>query len=676
MNKILTFLILGSLAVSVKAQTQLEIPAAQPFGKVDKADLEMTSCDFEKDANAEVLFNVGKIYWNDDLKSIINEVHKRVKIFNDHGMQQANVHLEYYSLNREENIIGIEAETINLVDGKIEITKLDKKSIYNNNIDKVRSEITFAMPNVKPGCIIEYKYKWFAHYNASIPFWFFQEDIPVRYNELKTSIPDIFYFRPQPRISQPMVKHTVSTEATVLKIATHTFSMNGANQGGSQETETYPYNVENEVRALANIPSLRADAYMSSFADNVQYLGLQLVSVRPIGGFNKVISDTWAQVGWELANDDDFGSQLNRSLNNEDDIINKASALKTDDDKIAFVFNQVKNAMKWNGRDRWYTNDGTSRAWENKTGNSAEINLILYHLLKKSGVDAYPMVVSTRGHGKVDENYTSLIQFNRAVVYVPVDSTKNYVLDATGKYNLYNETPAELLNSLGLYIDKSKKTYRTVNLKRDLPVRQVVLINAEIKAGGKLDGIAQISSTSYDRVDAIKRYKTDGEKKYTDSLRDNDNNLKISSLKLENMEVDSLPLTQNIAFSLDLTGSDGNYIYLNTNLFTSFKKNPFLSETRLADIYFGYRRSYSINNVFKIPAGYKTDALPKSVNMAMPDKSFSFKRFVGEQEGTITIHYTISFNVAKYSNDYYPEFHDFFKKMYEIMNEQIVLKKI
>ena len=78
--------------------------------------------------------------------------------------------------------------------------------------------------------------------------------------------------------------------------------------------------------------------------------------------------------------------------------------------------------------------------------------------------------------------YTSTVQFNRAVVYIPVDSTKKYVLDATGKYNLYNETPDELLNSSGLYIDKSKESYDMVYLKKDLPVRQVVLITARNKA--------------------------------------------------------------------------------------------------------------------------------------------------------------------------------------------------
>jgi hypothetical protein len=302
-------------------------------------------------------------------------------------------------------------------------------------------------------------------------------------------------------------------------------------------------------------------------------------------------------------------------------------------------------------------------------------SLVLYHLLKKAGIVAYPMVVSTRGHGKVDPYYTSLIQFNRAVVYIPVDNEKNYVLDATSKYNLYTDPPAELLNSLGLYVDKSNKTYDTVFLKRNSPVRQVVLVNAEIKPGGKLEGTAQINSTSYDRINAIERYKTDGETKYIDYLRNGDNNLKISSIKFDHMEVDTLPLTQNITFNLDLAASDENYIYINPNVFTGLKTNPFLSESRLTDIYFGFLRNYSINSVYKLPAGYKVDALPKSASMVMPDKSISFKRVVAEQDGAIMVHFIIDYKRTSFNADDYAGIRDFYKKMYEMLNEQIVLKK-
>ncbi|MGZ3752201.1 MAG: DUF3857 domain-containing protein [Mucilaginibacter sp.] len=658
MNKIFTLLMLAAMATAASAQTA---PAVQPYGKVDQADLKMTACDFEKDANAEVLFNKGTVYFGADLISVIMEVHKRIKIFNDNGKKEADIRIKYISADHLEYITGIQAETINLVDGKTEITKLDKKQIYTKSIDKARSEITFSLPNVKPGSIIEFKYNWNSKIFYDFPEWDFQDKIPVKYSELSTATPDVFYFRAMSHIYSEFVKHTHTTEGRSLP---------------GEGTESFPYNLEIETRGIANIPSLPDEPFMSSFRDNVQSIHFQLISIRPIGGFSHSYSDTWNKVGGELADDDDFGGQLKRKLSNEDAIITKAKALKTDEAKVAYIFNEVKNIMKWDGHDDWETNDGTSHAWDTKTGNSAEVNLILYHLLKQAGVEAYPMVVSTRDNGKIDRYYTSLAQFNRAVVYVPLDSTKNYILDVTNKYNSYNEIPEELLNSSGLYIDKAKKVFAFVNLKKEEPARQVVLINAEIKAGGKLEGTADISSNSYNRINAINRYKTDGEKKYIDFLRNDDNNLKIASIKFENMDVDTLPLVQRVNFNLDMAGSDENYIYLNPNLFTPLKTNPFLSENRKTDIDFGYLRSYSINGIYKVPAGYKVDALPKSVTLVMPDKSVTFKRMVAEQDGSIAVRYNISYNKVAYAKNDYPDFHEFFKKMHEMLNEQVVLKKL
>lgn len=671
MKRFFPLAMLAAFSIAAHAQTP---PATQPYGKVDIADLELKACDFEKDANAEVLFEKGNLYYSDDISSVILETHRRIKIFNENGNGQADIHLEYFAKYRNENITGLEAETINLVNGKAEVTKLDKKSFFNKVIDKNYSEIVFTFPNVKPGCIIEFKYRLNINNLAHIPTWNFQDRIPVRYSEYATAIPEMFYFRPDTRFYQPLAKHTAVTNPKVLKIMTHNLAVGGTTRS-DQETETIPYNESDETWALANVPSLSQEPYMSSFEDNVQHVALNLVSNKPLGGFNVRLMDTWAKVGGFLSDDEDFGGQLKRSLSKEQDIINGAYALKTTDDKIAYVFNQVKNNMKWNGGDRWYTVDGTSRAWDNKTGNSTEINLILYHLLKQCGINAYPMAVSTPNYGRVNPFNTTPSAFNRTVVYVLADHDAKYILDATGKYNQYNETPAELLNSMGLWIDRSKNTFDTVYVKKESPVRQSVLVNAEIKPDGKMSGSAQLNSFSYNRISTIKNYKENGEKKYIEYLADGDNNLKISSVKFENMEVDSLPLTQKIDFDLDLAGSDQNYIYLNPNMLSGLKKNPFLSESRMSDIDFGYLRSYSINGVYKIPAGFKVDALPKDASIVMPDKGVSFKRIIAEQDGSLMVRYSVNFNKITYSKDEYANIHEFFKKMYEMLNEQIVLKK-
>lgn len=141
------------------------------------------------------------------------------------------------------------------------------------------------------------------------------------------------------------------------------------------------------------------------------------------------------------------------------------------------------------------------------------------------------------------------------------------------------------------------------------------------------------------------------------------------------MEIDTLPLTQNINFNLDLTSSDDSYIYFVPNIFSSLRTNPFLSENRRTDIEFGYRNSYSIIGTYTLPANYKIDALPKSASMTMPDGSITFKRYVAAENGTLMVRYVIDHKTTLYPKDSYPDFHEFYKKMYEMLNEQVVLKK-
>jgi hypothetical protein len=660
MNKFITLMALCAITISVNAQqAAAPVPVYEAYGKIDKEDLEMKACDFEKDASAEILIDKGDVYYDNSLNQV-GEYHKRVKIFNDNGKSEANIRIEYYSANQEEYISGLQGETINMVDGKAVITKLDKKLIYTQGVDKYKSAMIFTMPDVKPGSIIEYKYTLTSTDPFYLPTWVFQAQIPTRYSEYDTSVPEWFYFQPQTNMRAPFTKRTTSA--------------GNGNYGTGQDAVTYT--TQGEQRIMINVPSMPTEFAMRSLTDNLAYVAFQLKTFSPPNSFVQSLSNTWAKVGENLLKDDDFGKQLNRKLAGEDAIIAKAKAFKTDDEKIAYLFNQVRDNMKWDGTDRWYTIDGTSKAWDTKTGNSTEINLILYHLLNKSGVKAaMPMIVSTRVNGRVNPSYTTSRQFNRGVVYIPVDSTKMYVLDATGKYNMYNETPYTLLNSSGLYLNPDTKDANLVFVVKQVPVRQAVFINAEIKPEGKMAGTVQISSFSYNRINCIDSYKTDGEKKYIDNLRGDDNNLKITSLKFDNMDVDTLPLVQNAEFNLVLTGSDDNYIYFNPNLFTSMGKNPFLSETRNTDIDFGYQDNSTINGMYKIPAGYKIDALPKNVSMSMPDQSIVFRRIIGEQDGNIAVRYTISYKKSIYFKEEYPDLHEFYKKMYEMLNEQIVLKK-
>ena len=148
------------------------------------------------------------------------------------------------------------------------------------------------------------------------------------------------------------------------------------------------------------------------------------------------------------------------------------------------------------------------------------------------------------------------------------------------------------------------------------------------------------------------------------------------SLKLENMETDSLPLIQTINFRLDnLPGSDANYIYLDPTLFTTTRINPFLGDERISDIDFRFQPHSIITGKYKIPPHFKVDAMPEPEMITMPDRSILFKRVVAEENGYIVVKYNLEFGRSYFKKVEYPEIREFFRKMFDILHEQIALRK-
>jgi hypothetical protein len=84
----------------------------------------------------------------------------------------------------------------------------------------------------------------------------------------------------------------------------------------------------------------------------------------------------------------------------------------------------------------------------------------------------------------------------------------------------------------------------------------------------------------------------------------------------------------------------------------------------------------TITGKYKIPQHFKVGALPEPEMVVMPDRSIIFKRIVAEENGYIIVRYTFDFGRSYFRKVEYPELRDFFRKMFNILHEQIALEKI
>jgi hypothetical protein len=135
-----------------------------------------------------------------------------------------------------------------------------------------------------------------------------------------------------------------------------------------------------------------------------------------------------------------------------------------------------------------------------------------------------------------------------------------------------------------------------------------------------------------------------------------------------------MPLQQKLDFTLPVNAS-GDFKYFTLNLFQGLEKNPFIADERKTDIDFNYPQSYTLIGKVDLPDDYEFDDLPKSIKMIMPDSSITLQRLIQRDNNEINFRITLDFQRSIYMANSYPDFQEFYKKLFSTLNEQIVIKK-
>ncbi len=158
----------------------------QELGKVTIDELQEKKHPLDTSAVAAILFKIGEVNFEfspENGFTMVTKVKTKIKIYKKEGYDWANQAVRYYIAgNSKESVNFKNAVTYNLVDGKIEKTKLKSDGEFKEAINKFWSRKKITMPNVKEGSIIEYEYELISNQIGTIDRWDFQSSIPVNYS--------------------------------------------------------------------------------------------------------------------------------------------------------------------------------------------------------------------------------------------------------------------------------------------------------------------------------------------------------------------------------------------------------------------------------------------------------------------------------------------------------------
>jgi hypothetical protein len=649
MKKILILVTFSAFSLCLFSQKekndQIEIP---DFGKVEKASLQIKECDFDKKAGAMVLFDIGvmKYTYGSGLEL---ERRVRIKILTKEGADQADIRIPYRSIWNEEDITGLEAKTYNLDEaGNIKETEVEKKEIYEKKINKRYSEKIFTFPEVKIGSIVEYKYKYTG---IGLIDWYFQKRIPVVFSRFTMDFPEVI-------------------EPGIIPHCSRKFETDQKKDGG-RISHSY---------SMSSVPAFRDEPYIINKDYYKDHIETKIVFIQS-GGFKQSSTLDWSEVISLLIKDEDFGLQLKKNIPRTADLDAKLKLINAPYEKMKTIYKYVQQNMQWNGYTGIWAFDGVKSAWKDKKGTVGEINLILINLLKDADLIAYPVLVSTHDNGIVNTadagtySYPGYYQFDKVMAYVKIDN-KSYILDASEKDIPVHLIPHDVLMTHGLVISKyeTKEWGWRQLIDESRQLKNMILIDGEIDHTGKMKGEAVISSYDYARREPGTLARTGKDKFKEKMVKESGAGMVIDDISFQNLESDSLPLIQNLTFSQTLNTS-GGYSYFSTNIFTGLKKNPFIADERYSGIFFGVGQSYSIIGNFSIPEDAVFEELPKNVKMIMPDTSIIISRMSQATGNRLSVRIQLDFKKPFYPASQYAEFQEFYKRLFEILNEQFVIRR-
>jgi len=652
---------------------------AQEFklGKVSIAELQEKEHPKDPSAAAAILFKKGIVtfvYDQNDGFMMITEVKTRIKIYKKEGYEWANQQVSYYTdYQAIEKLNFSDAVTYNLVDGKIEKTKIKSEGEFVEKINRYWSRKKITLPNVKEGSVLEYSYSIRSPRYGSFRDWYFQASIPVNYCEYNTYVPEYFTYNSNHK-GYLAPKKTVEKRSNSIVLygkerSTDTRGVVHSNVS----TDKIDFNETHTTYLSENLPAIKEEAFVNNIDNYTSSISHELSMTNFPNSIAKTYSTDWESVVKNIYNYDDFGPELNRTGYFEDDVTKLLTGLTTQPEKIEAVFNYVKSNVKWNNFKGYSCNDGVKTAYKNKTGNTGEINLMLTAMLRFAGLNANPVLVSTRDNGI--SFFPSRTAFN--AVIAAVETPEGIILlDATEKYAVPNVLPLRDLNWFGRLIRKDG-TSTEVDLMPKIHSRESVNMNVDLKTDGTAEGKVRMQLTNHQALEFRKEVLGLDKDNYLEKLEASNSNIEISDYIRENDLDLSQPIVEKYSFkdnkSVEIINDK---IYISPMLFLSAKENPFKQEVREYPVDFGYPTQEKYNINIKIPEGFVVESMPKGITITTGENIGTFKYIIANPEGNLQIVISTDINSAIVPSDFYPVLKGYFQQMIDKQNEKIVLKKV
>lgn len=644
------------------------------FGKVSVEEFKPSPTVIDSTSAAIILFDIASSDFegnNNGDFTLVFKHHKRVLIKKRSAFDEATVAISLYSggsTASTERLFDIQASTFTMSNGAILEVKLKSDDILTEKVNSEQTLKKFTFPSLKEDCIIDYEYTIKSPYYSRLKSWVFQGDYPVLWSEYTVTIPPLFDFLTN---AFGYLPYTVST--ATKKFRTYTIRTPAANAYESPDFISLSGDAVTSTWAIKDIPSFKAENYTSTPRNHISRIQFQLRAIKYSDNNIQVVVKDWYKTADDLMKDIDFSKQI---YEENDWLKSEIKQLTTDGDdltKARKIFAFVRDNYTCNDHSMKWLSQPLKKTFQSKTGNVADINMLLSAMLKKAGFYAVPVLLSTSDNGRVNETVALLTQYNYVISKVDIGD-KTYLLDASRARLGFGDLPADCYNGSGRIIDVTPSLVPLdPDSVSDIGVSNVILeknkdnklTGSYFETPGKFASVALRNKLAAKKDNDIVKEITKG---YPQGFT-------FSNVSVDSLKFPDLPLLIKYDIELNLGDGDEELIYFNPMLQKGYQNNPFVSAERLYPV----EMPYCINETFlltmDIPEGYRVEELPKSMRVKFNVDEGGFEYIVTKQENKVMLKSQLFFKKAIFTPDDYQALRDFFGFVVKKHAEQIVFKK-
>jgi hypothetical protein len=652
-----TVRIVGILVVILLPTLVPRLVRATTWQPVSAEDLALKDNPKQPGADAMILYREVVI---DASKTSSNgesaEEYMRIKVFTQAGVSQGHVNIEF--LRENETIPYIAARTIR-PDGSI--VKFDGQVLETTLVKtgglKVLAK-TFTLPDVQPGCIIEYivqrqmKPEWVRD-----RFWPLSQTIYTREAHF-TYIP----YTGSGSSLQPVASTFLLPPDAVLK--------EQVNGSYTMTAHDIPAVVEEPLMP----PSRAIAAYVFFHYQSPDSPGATEPADRYWGFYAK----RWDN---EQEHFIDKKSALNEELSK---LVSASDPPEVKLRKIYAGVLEIRNlsmedfkTSKEHKNENLKENSNVEDVLKHGYGYGSQINLLFVGLTRAAGFDASEVYVAPRNEEIFVLQRKEFSQLRADVVWVHAGS-QDYYLDPASRYFPFGLLPWYESGTGGIKADKRAVT--TVDTPNPLSTDATIVRHADLVLGsdGEISGSLEVDFTGQQaallRLEKRKQDDTGRTKDLEDDIRSwLPAGSEFSVTKVANWDNIDQPIHVEGTITLpSFTRGATQRMLLPLEVFQMTQMADFASEKRTNIVYFDYPYEEIDTIKLHLPSGYKVESLPPSNSVDL--KAVSCEITAEAQGPSVEIKRHLAVHGFIYSKDQYQTLRRFFGTVKANDNAQMVLQ--